>query len=319
MTVRMRRDMLATIAVLALFAAYAAAPVDAAHAESTAGWEATTHTWPTNLPPGGTGLIFVDVFNVGAANAEGVVTVTDVLPPGVVATDAGTLNFGKVSHEPQYWDCTGTTVVTCTSDPGTLSNFPGGAGVPAAFAPQTPQIAIAVKIASQPSGTLTNEVTIAGGGAKASATSTGAIRVNPTPAGFGIANWDGWFSNEDGTIDTQAGSHPYAATFDFEINSEAVSEGNFAPAGDEIRNVTVDLPAGLVGNPTAVSQCPRALYDENAGGTNCPPDSVVGVESGSFGGRFWATVPVYNLVPPAGVPRRSRESRLAIMCIGCAR
>lgn len=53
------------------------------------GWELTASSYPTNLQPGGTGLIVVHVFNVGAASSNGTVTVTDTLPPGLTATKAG--------------------------------------------------------------------------------------------------------------------------------------------------------------------------------------------------------------------------------------
>jgi hypothetical protein len=272
-----------------------------------AGWEATAHALPTNLPPGGSGLIAIDVFNVGAADSTGTVTVTDVLPPGVTATDSGALQSSLVSHQPQLWDCAGVSVVTCTNDPVNLPAFPGGAGVPSSLGDtQTPQIGIEVKLASNLSGTVVNRVSIAGGGAQSVAAATDPITVSPAPAGFGIGTWDAWFSNEDGTIDTQAGSHPYSATFDVEMNSEEESCGenceNYIPAGGQLRNVTVELPPGFVGNPTAVPQCPREDFDEGHSlVVHCPPDTQIGVVVSPYGGQFKDEEPVFNLVPPPGV------------------
>jgi hypothetical protein len=285
----------ATLSVLVIIAAWILGPVCTAQAT---GWEVTTHSLPTNLPPGGSGLIYLNIFNLDSQDSNGLVTVTDVLPPGMTATEAGTLHESHVGHEPGGWECTGTTVVTCTRS----GLFAGGGGVPEAFH-SAPQVAIAVAIAPGTSGTLLNQVTVEGGGAVTATTATGPIHVSLTPAGFGVANWDAWFSNPDGTIDTQAGSHPYAVTFDFEVNTiELPAGGGFESAGGEVRKVVVDLPPGFVGNPTAVPQCPRQLFD-TAGteGTHCPPDTALGVSVSSYGGSLFDEERVFNLVPPPGV------------------
>jgi hypothetical protein len=297
----------AVFAALLVVGVTGAGSVASAWAAPGAGWEATAHALPTNLPPGGSGLIAVDVFNVGAADSTGTVTVTDVLPPGVTATDSGAFSDSAISHQPQLWDCAGVTVVTCTNDPVNLATFPGGAGVPSSIGDtQTPPIGIAVKLATNLSGTVVNHVSVAGGGAQSAAATADPITVSPAPAGFGIVTWDAWFSDEDGTIDTQAGSHPYSATFAVEMNSEEESCGedckNYTPAGGQLRNVTVELPPGFVGNPTAVPQCPREDFD---GGpslvVHCPPDTQIGVVSSLYGGQLHDEEPVFNLVPPPGV------------------
>src|SRR4030088_485667 len=77
------------------------------------GWELTAHDIPTNLPPGGTGIIAINVFNVGAASSNGTVTVTDVLPPGMTATDAGMIRQQQEGIIHELWNCSGATVVTC--------------------------------------------------------------------------------------------------------------------------------------------------------------------------------------------------------------
>jgi hypothetical protein len=271
------------------------------------GWEITSHSLPTVLPPGGRGVLYLDVVNVGAASTEEgrPVTVTDVLPEGLTASYAG-----GTHHSPQLWDCTGTKIVRCTSD-FSFGPIPGGGGSPG-VEPSVPdrRVAIEVQIAPGAASHLINTAAVSGGGAPSSASTTSELHISSTPAGFGIASWDVWFSNEDGTLDTQAGSHPYAATFDLNLNTvfqqEPRNNGEYEttvlPAGAELRNATVDLPPGFVGNPTAAPQCPREVFDEGANlHNNCPPDTVVGTAS-TFTAVVGATEqPVYNIAPPPGV------------------
>src|SRR5258708_32268718 len=60
-----------------------------ASASAQPGWELNAFTKPTYLRPGGRGGIVIRVLNIGSASSAGAVTVTDRLPPGVVATRAG--------------------------------------------------------------------------------------------------------------------------------------------------------------------------------------------------------------------------------------
>ena len=159
-----------------------------------------------------------------------------------------------------------------------------------------------------------NRVTIAGGGALGVAGTRDPITVDSKPTPFGIANGNAWFSNEDGTIDTQAGSHPYEATFITDYNMHY--PGSYPPAqpaGGDPRNLTFNLPPGLVGDPYAVPRCTLAQFNIQV----CPPASQVGILSAEvdgeefFGGGqavngqpvyLQDATPVYNLVPPAGEP-----------------
>ena len=75
------------------------------------------------------------------------------------------------------------------------------------------------------------------------------------------------------------------------------------PAGGHPRDLAVNLPPGFVGNPTAVPRCTRLQFDNE----ECDPSTQVGVNIGDavFGGKivpFRVAFPVYNLVPPPGVP-----------------
>ncbi len=87
----------------------------------------------------------------------------------------------------------------------------------------------------------------------------GSGRLATQGVGFGIKNYEISFLNEDGTPDTQAGSHPYKFVDSFELNSHfARTESNAdspyirLPNG-VLRNVKIDLPPGFVGDPNAPS------------------------------------------------------------------
>jgi hypothetical protein len=117
-------------------------------------------------------------------------------------------------------------------------------------------------------------------------------------AGFGLKAGSPsiTFENQDGTLDSQAGSHPYAFSVHFALNTE----GEGSTAGGVMRDVLTDLPAGLFGNPTAVPACPRESFE--GAQPSCNPSTQVGllkVLLPELKGLF--TGPLYNLVPPPGV------------------
>ncbi len=301
----------ALVAVLA-FSAFAG---NAAAVEAKPGWESNTRVYPTHLKPGGKGIVEVQVFNTGAGSTTSPVTVTDTLPAGLEATEAGALeNFGEVNRELvegyeenevgasleqlRVWDCSGTTVVTCHTGPGA-----GGVERPidSGFAGR---IGIKVNVVGSP-GAGTNRVTVSGGGAPSASERTSDLTISPASPGFGLAGqFDGWFGNIDGTPDTQAGSHPYEMTLNFALNNA----GGTYPAGGPLRDLSIKLPPGLIGDPHAVPQCSRQQFILSLT-SKCPPDTQVGTDRPSLNPRGeagygdWAAhLPVYNLVPPPGEP-----------------
>ncbi len=273
------------------------------------GWEATSRSLPTNLVPGHRGTIEVSVFNIGAVSSSGTITVTDTLPPGVTATDAGELAGGSYfggdifPEEPiighSLWDCSGVTVVTCTSDSAGLPSFAGGGDLPVTgLAPGGIGIAVDVAPGAQ-EGRAVNRVSVGGGGAVGTASSANSVTIGSTPADFGIAGWDGWLNNSDGTLDTQAGSHPYAAYFNIDLPISLDSAGHRVPAGGrESRSIAVSLPPGLIGDPGVLPQCTR----QELISTSCPGGSQVGRAYPETSQGVTFTFGLYNMVPPPGVP-----------------
>jgi hypothetical protein len=105
---------------------------------------------------------------------------------------------------------------------------------------------------------------------------------------------------------TGAGAHPDVTT-EFLFNgdpSKLDSEGQPAPWG-VMRDVSVGLPAGLVGDPAAFPTCSAAVLASFSFSATefCPTDSQVGVVSPGLWnccvpGLF--SEPLYNLEPPGG-------------------
>jgi hypothetical protein len=308
-----------------LVAALILVPASAFATSEGPGWELSGTTSPTNItqPAAGrvSGTIVLGVYNIGAASSQGTVTVTDVLPAGVRAADAGELRQEPIVGsgtapviEHHLWNCTGNgpgaapkvaeaTVVTCTNDPTNLREISGGAGNPntaqggGGHHPE-PEIAIAINAQPGAEEHEINRATIAGGGAPSAAGTENAVTISAAAPPFGPVSWDGWFSNADGTLDTQAGSHPYAFTTTFTLATQLNAEGSAVIAGGEMRNVEVELPPGVVGNPTAVPQCSRANFDAET----CSIASEIGVVTIFFTNISPVGFKLYNLVPPPGVP-----------------
>jgi hypothetical protein len=309
------RRAIATSAVVSLLAACGVGGFSAsAQATSAApGWYATTAVYPSHLSPGGKGYIVLEVYNVGGAASSGPVTVTDTLPTGVTATEAGYNGAGFAtegeipggeSHYGKQWECSVGSVVTCTSDSEGLPSIPPG---------EMEFLAIAVNVPGDAVGTGVNTVAITGGGALTPANTTSPVSFGTAPAKSGYQRVDSWFSGVNGTLDTQAGSHPYSLTVSLVLENDGL-----APIA-EPRNITVNLPRGLIGNPTAIPRCTSAQLNSQ----KCPPDTQVGIDRPALGGpsafyyaegeapsieesgqdfMFAPQFPVYNMVPPPGEP-----------------
>jgi len=281
------------------------------------GWAVYATNFPTNLAPAHSGVIEVEVYNVGAGTSEGSVTVTDTLPESVTATSAGEQVGGLNGHPEsdelfrEGWICSGNapgspprlagaTVVTCTNEEGRDPRW-GGGGTLGYGDPGVQELGIAVHVSAEakedPGSPQLNRVTVAGGGAPAPASASDPVVISSTPSSFRVTNFDVEFSNRNGTLDTQAGSHPYEAMFNFGLATSLKTNGGLTPGDDEPRHIEVVLPPGFVGDPTAVPQCTRQEFMEST----CPEDSQIGIimiQDTSTGDKLR----LFNLVPPPGVP-----------------
>jgi hypothetical protein len=144
----------------------------------------------------------------------------------------------------------------------------------------------------------------------------GGLSVSPALGSFGVSKWEaGTCTASECTASTpeqfytQAAGHPPFGITDFRFNTSG-SAGMEAPEGN-VKEVRVDIPAGLSVDPFATPQCKLSELE----GSGCPPDTQVGevkltahlnlVEL--LGSPVGATItppntPVYNMEPPAGHP-----------------
>lgn len=124
----------------------------------------------------------------------------------------------------------------------------------------------------------------------------------------GAEGFDAAVLDEGGQLATEAGSHPIALSLD--VNFQQQGGGPFT-AGD-LRDLSIELPPGLIENPTAVPLCTQAdfhtprdsPFEESLSGENCPDRTQVGIVTvrSSFGGGTTRTFGLFNLAAPPGTP-----------------
>ena len=244
--------------------------------------------------------------NVGGAATEGTpVTLIDTLPKGVTVQPGGlklywsaTVEEGEhLAEETAEQDCTEPTArtVECV--------------FPEALAPDAwLELSIDVKVdeAEAPTGSiLSNEAAVSGGGAGTVST-TAENEVSSVAAVFGTSSFRFDANQADGTQETQAGGHPYEITATIGLDN-AVRQNN--PQGpnipqptsvEDVKDIVVDLPLGLVGSALAAPECTLAQLSGEGEG-KCPSDTIVGHIFTEPVGSASVNGPIYNLVPEKGV------------------
>ena len=288
--------------------------VSPAFAGTSSWWHLSSLSEPSYLPPGGEGTIAVTAVNLGDApvNQEAnPVTVTDKLPPGLTATAiSGTV--GEHHYRGQA-TCLALPALACTFE-GQNSPFPGISKL--IYPYEQLEMRITVKVEGARSGT-NNEARITGGETP-QAVVTKPITVSSSTVPFAFEQAELTPENENGTPDTQAGSHPFQLTSTLFFKQHVrpgctpdPSNGEFClTAGALPKDTGVVLPPGLVGNPNVLPQCTEAQFAALAiGGVNqCPQDTAMGVagvtlEVGLLNSVTVVT-PIFNLVPAPGEPAR---------------
>jgi hypothetical protein len=249
------------------------------------------------------GQLVVSASNLGEAEADGSgspILLRDRLPAGLVLKTvtgrtgrANTMAGGAV---PVVCSVVSTSVAQCTFE-GKLPPY------------EQLEAEIGVVVAGAQSGDA-NEVSVSGGGAHGASLER-PILISDAPTPFGASNYEFKAFNEDGSLDTQAGSHPYALTTTLDLNRTGGPP--YLPA--QAKDLHFDLPPGLVGNPTPFPQCSAGQFVSESGPEKtslCPADTALGVasitiyEPHGIAGNGVATFssPVFNLTPSVGEPAR---------------
>lgn len=124
----------------------------------------------------------------------------------------------------------------------------------------------------------------------------------PARAAFGFQSFTNDSRQSDGSEETQAGRHPYSTTVTFALNTATHPISGEAVPDEHPKELTVDLPAGFVGDPTAAAAC--STIQVSFGIPTCPVDSQVGVVvvDFAFGSvpPSTAAYPVFNMIPGKG-------------------
>jgi len=298
-----------------------------AEAAPATGWSVLP-TAPTYFVPGGrTSLYYLEITNSAPAEE---VTINDTLPAGMEVEsvsfywsqlgtfDLNALLGGSVCPLP-----TGRQLTCHFAASGFGLRFEPGYAI---------RVAIRVKVpVSTPEGPIVNEAVVEGGGlADASVSSQSIISAHPS---FGIANLT--FQPTEATKVmhlpttlgkgkeayeivnepykqpfTQAGGHPWALTTKIELATEARiapsssegSQGDGQPYVVPVRDpkdITADLPPGLLGDPLAVPRCSLVFITGSTPG-RCPADTQIGYYRLGVGGTNEIIGPIVNVTPEVG-------------------
>jgi hypothetical protein len=138
-----------------------------------------------------------------------------------------------------------------------------------------------------------------------------------TTQGFGFLAGTNGFSvaaiKEGGAPATTAGTHPYQLNLGlgFNLGGETEAQPGVQAPDANLRDLRIELPAGLLANPRALDRCsfiafhtPRkSPFEESRSGESCPDRSQIGTleltstQAGGTTRRFG----LFNLAPPPGV------------------
>jgi hypothetical protein len=256
------------------------------------------------LSEGGIGKMVIEAINLGTTRIEGAtspVTIKDNLPAGLVAEGLAGAGGPGGKGETGFPEEGIAPDLTCSAN--TDSCVYTGELKPY----QHVEIVVWVNKAGVLAHDAQNEVTVSGGGA------TAVSEHEPVEVGeqvvFGVEKYEFEPEQEGGMPATQAGGHPYQLTTTLRLNESGSVP--FQPA--EPRNLTVELPRGLVANVAATAQCEDAVFEhftEN-GTNNCPSDAAIGVSTATVvqyhppdTTQFSPIAPVFNLTPAPGEPAR---------------
>jgi hypothetical protein len=239
------------------------------------------------------------VSNVGSAASSGLLTIKDQVPAGLTVVDAFLRGREFESGE----------TLSCVRS-GQLVECTFGGEVPSGDVLEV-TIYVEVEGATPPGPLVPDTVSVEGGGAAAQSASVDTSV--EAPQVFGMTEFGFKPYAPDGTLDLQAGDHPSSLSTELEFTSmhSASSEAFGAAPAEDPKSALAYLPLGMVGDPTALPQCPLATLEsvaEPAGGS-CPRASRVGTVLINLEGTGTSSPmttnevsDLYNVPPEHGFP-----------------
>jgi hypothetical protein len=273
----------------------------ASAATSAPGWTIDSFATPTHFSPGDNqGCVEharcdtyeITVTNAGSGSTDGSpVTISDALPPGLSVQRinyywSGAVRFG-------LGEGTDLAEGLCTTTPLRCS-------LPAPVAPDdTLRMVIHVTLEANAPTSLTNAATVSGGGAPAGTTSE-QNQIGTTPPAFGATAFSARIAGVDGSQDTRSAGHPYELTTRIDLANVQEMTPNGIPgdtAVQDVKDVVVDLPQGLVGTVRGIPRCTFAQLSAE----QCPAEAQVGHIKTEPAGEASVNSRIYNLVPEGGV------------------
>jgi hypothetical protein len=264
----------------------------------------------------GEGLVILRVTNLGDSRASvsgaDPVKISATLPAGVTATSIRQIGTNAGANIGKLKVACALASLTCEGTNGEVLMY------------ESMEIVInVVASANAQSGRV--ETSVSGGGGAEPVSASDPLTVSEAPTEFGVESFEMQPLNADGSLDTQAGSHPFQFTTTLTFRQDGAVEKFEVPVRTERiavplalpKDLTFDLPPGLIGDPQAIPQCPPEEFQENGNGNSkCAPDAQLGVVSvfvsnhktsagvGLVTQPYILRLPVYNLVPSLGEPAR---------------
>jgi hypothetical protein len=290
------------VALLAL-AAILPATANGALAPAPA-WSITARSMPTRFLPETTGSeakppgYLLIATNIGAAATSGGFEISDTLPAGLAfALSKGA--YGSYGTSGTELTC-GVSGQTVTCD-GLEPKLQPGEAI---------SMTIPVKVLPGAASSVVDEASAGGGGAPFAITTT-ETAIQPEPPPFAILPGSSGLSTTitgaDGTEVTQAGSHPYQLSAGIGLPTTTSAGGELLAIGGGVRDLTVDLPRGLIVSSLTGQRCTEAqLESSSTDPPGCPDSSQVGTLTVALllggGNPNVSILPLYNMVPVAGTP-----------------
>jgi len=242
----------------------------------------------------------ISAINTGDAATTGAITLSDHLPLNIEALQVEGVDPSDLENQAtgEPMSCELAPTPRCMYEKPVV---PGG----------ELRMKISVAIHAPEGTTSPNVATVAGGGVPGSVgTNAVGTTVSTTPASFGFEGFAAALSSY------AAGAHPDVTT-SFTLNQSLVNVGeghqHDEPA-QTLKEANVELPPGLVGNPTATPRCTALEVEQST----CPSTAVVGMAlvTLSFNGTpevfpelVYSILPYTNepaafMMDPAGIPVR---------------